>query len=216
MATRDLLRIIRAARAGDGDAQCALGRHYLFGGSGLPRNIATALHWLDRAACQRKAQAWMLIGEHIPFETARRAFDIPHLLGWYEKAFEAGVMQAGLTFAQLVLDDATLPAAGARRAKAMQVLQQAAQAGVADAQWMLAQQAAGNSLADVPARAAPPDPKNGMTPLEWAASAADAGILAARYALAERAWAIADYAAYLHWSLPLAREVLGRRPQSGS
>ena len=199
MANREQLPTIRAARAGDPAAQLALGRHYLFGGGGLPKNIATALHWLDRAAHRQIADAWILIGRHVPFETARHVADAPQLLAWYEKALEAGVMQAGLTLAQLVL-----------------ALQTAAQAGIADAQWLLAQQQERNGL-----RAAAPskpvaanlpikDKSAVATSLEWTACAADAGILAARYAMAERAWAIADHAAFLRWSLPLARELAGR------
>lgn len=207
MATRDLLPVIRAARAGDAAAQLTLGRHYLFGGSGLPRNPMSALHWLDRAARRDIADAWRLIGEHIPYETVRNIASAGAVLPWYEKAFDAGVMQAGLTLARLVMDDAALRTAW--HDKAMRALQAAAQANMPDAQWLLAQQSGARelSVADPAARGAR---KASASPLEWAASAADAGILAARYALAERAWAVADYAAFLRWSLPLARELVQR------
>lgn len=207
MATRDLLPVIRAARAGDPAAQLALGRQYLFGGRGLPHNPKSALHWLDRAARRHVSEAWMLIGKHIPFETARHAAAVGELLPWYEKAFDAGVLQSGLTLARLVMADASLRAAW--HDKAMNALHAAARADVADAQWLLAQQGGANGtyMSGVPVRAAP---KVSASPLEWAASAADAGILAARYALAERAWAVADYAAFLRWSLPLARELVQR------
>ncbi len=216
MANREQLPTIRAARAGDPAAQLALGRHYLFGGGGLPKNIATALHWLDRAAHRQIADAWILIGRHVPFETARHVADAPQLLAWYEKALEAGVMQAGLTLAQLVLALGDRLQDACWHDKAMLALQTAAQAGIADAQWLLAQQQERNGLR----AAAPLKPvaanlpiKNKSavaTSLEWTACAADAGILAARYAMAERAWAIADHAAFLRWSLPLARELAGR------
>lgn len=208
MASRELLRIIRAARAGTADAQLALGSHYLFGGDGLPRNLATALHWLDRAARQQRADAWTLIGMHIPHETAQLSADMPQLLIWYENAFEAGVMQAAVTLGRLLQThgrsvDASWPARSAR------MLQQAARAGIADAQWLLAQQHDGNQNdAEAPSLAQSKDV--GDTPLEWAVNAADAGILAARHALAERAWAVADYAAFLRWSLPMARALVGR------
>jgi len=68
MANREDLAIIRAARAGKAEAQLALGRRYLFGGNGLPQSYATALHWLERAARQDMADAWLLIGEHISYE----------------------------------------------------------------------------------------------------------------------------------------------------
>lgn len=208
MANREQLRVIRAARAGNADAQFALGRHYLFGGDGLPQNFATALHWLDRAARQGSEAAWQLIGTHISFEVAHRAPDMPQLVVWYEKAFDAGVMQAGLVFAQLV------QAMGSRadaslHGKALQALQAAAHAGIPEAQWLLAQQ---QEYATRQPGVTTPAKGKGLVAasLEWTSSAADAGIIAARYALAERAWAIADYATFLRWSLPLARDLLRR------
>lgn len=207
MASRDLLPIIRAARAGDAAAQLTLGRHYLFGGSGLPKNPMSALHWLDRAARRDIAEAWQLIGKHISYETARHAGSSSALRPWYEKAFDAGVLQAGLTFARLVMDDATLPTAV--HEKAMRALNAAAQANIPEAQWLLAQRSGARepSVDDPSARSMP---NASALPTECAASAADAGILAVRYALAERAWAVADYAAFLRWSLPLARELAQR------
>jgi uncharacterized protein len=214
MATRDLLPVIRAARAGDAVAQVSLGRHYLFGGSGLPRNVVSALHWLDRAARQQAAEACLLIGEHISFEVARLAADKNALLSWYDRAFESGVQRAGITMARLVMDTPHLH--NAWHARALRVLHAAAQAGSADAQWLLAQHAPEGAPTDMPRSpvvtlASHQDARKRLpTPLEWAASAADAGIPAARHALAERAWAVADYTAFLRWSLPLAREVMQR------
>lgn len=207
MATRDLLPVIRAARAGDAAAQLALGRHYLFGGSGLPRNPNSALHWLDRAARRDIAEAWRLIGEHISYETVRSTGSVSAVLPWYEKAFNSGGLQAGLTLARLVMDNSALLTAW--HDKAMRALHAAAQANMPDAQWLLAQHsgAKGLSAADPAARVVH---KGAASPLEWTASAADAGILAARYALAERAWEVSDYTAFLRWSLPLARELMNR------
>ena len=213
MANRQQLRVIGAARAGDPAAQLTLGRHYLFGGDGLPQNFTTALHWLDRAARQQVDEAWVLIGTHIPFAIAQRAANMPQLATWYEKAFDAGVMQAGLVFAQIVqaLDGAaSMPAL---QDKAMQALRAAAQAGIAEAQWMLAQRQE-RSIKETPA--APQAAKSKIAAsMEWASSAADAGIVAARYALAERAWDTADYSTFLRWSLPLARD-LARRSTAAS
>ena len=62
MANREELLIIRAARAGQGPAQLALGKRYLFGSASLPQSYATALHWLEKAAEQNQQEAWMLIG----------------------------------------------------------------------------------------------------------------------------------------------------------
>lgn len=99
MVNRAELGVIRGARAGDAACQLALGKLYLFGGASLPRNMPTALHWLNRAARQQQAEAWMLIGSHVPFEHAQHCVD--EVLPWYERAFAAGVEQAGLVLAQL-------------------------------------------------------------------------------------------------------------------
>ena len=128
MASREELSIIRAARSGHGEAQIALGKKYLFGGTGLPKNIPTALYWLDRAAQQDIAEAWHLIGRHVPFEVVLRAQLAPSVLRWYERAFDAGDLQAGFELARLVL---ALPEAAVSpplRHKALSVLALAAPA----------------------------------------------------------------------------------------
>jgi uncharacterized protein len=213
MANRRQLRMIGAARAGDPAAQLALGQHYLFGTGGLQQNFTTALHWLDRAARQHVADAWLLIARHIPFAIAQQSGNMPQLAIWYEKAFDAGEMQAGLALAKIVQELKESDVTPAVRNKAMHALRAAAQAGIAEAQWMLAQQ----QEHDAPERTAalqPPDEEI-ATPMQWAMSAADGGIVAARYALAERAWATGDYQAFLRWSLPLARD-LARRSDADS
>jgi hypothetical protein len=213
MANRQQLRLIGAARAGDPAAQLALGRHYLFGGDGLPKNVATALLWLDRAARQHIDDAWVLIGKHIPFAIAERAGNMPQLAIWYEKAFDSGVTQAGLVFAQIVqaLDSSAITPS--MRDKAMHARHTAAQAGIAQAQWMLALQQECDAPETAAASQTPHDKL--AESMEWTISAADAGIVAARYALAERAWAVSDYETFLHWSLPLARD-LARRSAAAS
>ncbi len=204
MASREQLRIIRAARMGEASAQLILGKHYLFGSAGLPKNMATALHWLDRAAQQHVPEAWLLIGARIPFDVAHHhAADMTRVLIWYERAFDARVIEAGLTFARLVWAQGRCQKNESLRRKAMLALQKAAQAGIAEAQWLLAQQdssVVSNSSARTEFDA----------PLKWAACAANNGVLAARYALADHAWASADYDAFLHWSLPVARELVER------
>lgn len=211
MANRRQLQVIGAARAGDPAAQLALGRHYLFGTAGMQQNYATALHWLDRAARQHVDEAWKLIGKHIPFTIAQRAVNLPQLPIWYEKAFDAGEMQAGLVFAQIALNSSAITSA--MRIKAMHTLRTAAQAGIAEAQWMLAQQHENNAPETAAALQLPEEKL--AAPMQWAISAANGGIVAARYALAERAWATSDFHAFLRWSLPLARD-LARRAEAGS
>jgi TPR repeat protein len=109
MANREELGIIRGARAGDAECQLALGKLYLFGGAGLPLNMPTALHWLCRAAQQGRDEAWRLIGHHIPSEIA--AHRLPDVLGWYQRASEAGIEQAALVLAQLVQPPPAQPVA---------------------------------------------------------------------------------------------------------
>src|SRR3954470_7047820 len=94
MANREELLIIRDARAGQAAAQLKLGKRYLFGSPGLPKSLPTALYWLDRAAQQDEQDAWLLIGSHVPFETVLQASQPAKLCVWYERAFDAGVVQA--------------------------------------------------------------------------------------------------------------------------
>jgi TPR repeat protein len=227
MANREELAIIRGARAGQVAAQLALGQRYLFGGGGLPQNMTTALHWLNRAAQQHAPEAWILIGRHIPYALVARTARPADYGVWFERAFDAGDVPAGLVFAQLVLQQAPpIPLAAAEaalRRKALRALEAAADAGIADAQWLLAQQAGvidGALVDPQPAASA----VNGMpaTPealrlqqsatLSWASRAADSGVMPAQLALAGLAWNAQDGAAFLRRALPLARQVLQRLP----
>ncbi len=207
MASREELTIIRGARAGKADAQLELGKRYLFGGEGLPQSAPTALHWLDRAARQGCEAAWLLIGGHIPYEIVAQSDNRVSLCQWYERAFDAGIAQAGLVFARLALvqDDKSVDA-GLRR-KAIAALEAAAQAGLSDAQWLLAELSE-NRHTDQ----APSDDKA----LEWAERAASGGVAPAQRALAGHAWEAGDGAAFLHWALPLAREVARRQIRSAA
>lgn len=217
MANREQLQIIRSARAGQAAAQLALGKRYLVGGGGLPRSAATALYWLDRAAHQQEPDAWMLIGSQVPFEIARQATQPSALCTWYERAFDAGVIQAGLVLARLVFTQPETQTQVALQRKACHALQAAAQAGLADAQWLLAQRI-GSVKPSAAARevvsSAPLTADRNM--LKWARHAADSGVLQAQHALAEHAWASASYAAFLQRSLPLARAVLQRTDRCSS
>jgi TPR repeat protein len=215
MANRKELLIIRAARAGQASAQLTLGKRYLFGGAGLPQSLPTALYWLDRAAHQNEQDAWLLIGRHVPFETAQQATQPSKLCVWYERAYDAGVAQAGLVLAKLVLGQVKGAVSESMRDKAMKALQTAAQAGIADAQWLLAQHMSQPQASVLPAAA--PVPKDEMpvdtndtnaAMLEWATRAAQSGVPQARCALADHAWAIGDHQAFLRWALPLARQLL--------
>ena len=195
MANRETLGLIKGARAGDVACQLALGRVYLFG-QGVPQSLPTALHWLARAAQEDSEEACMLIGTHVPFEVAQPAATA--LLPYYEQAFDAGLVQAGLVLAQLVLGNA-VNSCVALRAKAHAALEAAARAGLPDAQWLLARQAglAGTTVA-----------AHG--------TAAGHGDAPPQHAALEQAWSAGDLAGYLAHGLPLARELLQRQAAAGT
>lgn len=215
MANREELLIIRAARAGQASAQLTLGKRYLFGGAGLPQSLPTALYWLDRAANQDEQDAWLLIGRHVPFETAQQATQPSKLCVWYERAYDAGVAQAGLVLAKLVLGQVKGAVSDSMRNKALKALQTAAQAGIADAQWLLAQHMSHPetsvfsvlpAVTSAPKDDMPVDTNAAM--LEWATRAAQSGVPQARHALADHAWVTGDYPTFLRWGLPLAHQLL--------
>lgn len=212
MANREELSVIRGARAGRAESQLALGRLYLFGSAGLPKSLPTALHWLDRAAQQGCVEAWQLIGNHIPLDLART--NGAPVTSWYERAYDGGLVRAGLVYAQLVLNEdehgnasgAALPAPD-QRAKALRALEDAAGAGFAEAQWLLAREH-GVALPDpVPAAHAGPVGAAPAMPTgqRWLRQAADSGVGAAQFALLEQDWEHARWPAFLARGLPLAR-----------
>jgi TPR repeat protein len=205
MANREELAIIRGARAGRVESQLALGRLYLFGSTSLPKSLPTALHWLDRAAQQGCVEAWQLIGNHVPFELAQQS---PQpVTCWYERAYDGGLVRAGLVYAQLVLGAGEGAHNPAQRAKALRALEDAGRAGFAQAQWLLAREHGAampeaNVQVQEPAR---PNPAG----QRWLRQAADSGVTAAQFALLEQDWESGNRSAYLERALPLARRVAG-------
>ncbi|WP_426207633.1 hypothetical protein [Massilia sp. TWP1-3-3] len=211
MANREELGIIRGARGGQPEAQLELGRLYLYGSAGLPKSLPTALHWLDRAAQQGSAQACELIGAHIPLELALQS-ERP-LAQWYERAFDAGVVRAGMVLAQLTLEQQAGVADQARRDKALRALEAAARAGVPDAKWLYARYQNGAESARATAAGAP---CAGVTlavtapPEQWRArpSAAAAPLATVSLAPLDALWLEGDHARFLARALPLARALL--------
>jgi TPR repeat protein len=195
MANREELAVIRAARAGQSAAQLALGKLYLFGSAGLPSSLPTALHWLERAARQGNAAACELIGAHIPLDLARRA-ERP-LWRCYQLAYHNGIARAGLVLARLVLVDGQGGDDPGSRATALAALAEAARGGVADAQYLLAQQGEPAAPPEAGAQAAL-DPR-------WLRRGADNGLPQAQFALLDAAWEAQQWGAYLQRALPLAR-----------
>jgi TPR repeat protein len=202
MANREELAIIRGARAGNAMAQLSLGERYLFGSAGLPRSLPTALHWLDRAARQDCAQAWELIGNHVPLELALQS-PAP-VLQWYERAWRAGVARAGLVYAQLALGPRCPAApAGADANAVVQALETAAQAGFPEAQWLLAQRQSDNVVATAAGKSTSTTAVPPRQHAEVGGSAVEA-----RFALLEQAWDGQHWPLYLARSLPAARALL--------
>jgi len=198
MANREELGLIRGARGGQPSAQLALAKLYLYGSAGLPKSLPTALHWLDRAAQQGCNQACALIGAHIPAELAMQS--TRPLAQWYERAFDAGVLRAGLVLAQLTLDTPAGQALDqARRDKALRALEAAARAGVPDARWLFARYhgAAGQAGA-VPDAA---ERRLRSAPLPGAAGAAGDP----EPSQLDKLWRAGRTASYLERALPLAR-----------
>src|SRR5450830_52009 len=212
MASREDLAIIRAARAGQSEAQLALGRRYLFGGNGLPQSFATALHWLDRAARQGAADAWSLIGEHIPYDVVAQAPRPLDYVLWYERAFDGGLQAAGLVFARLVLAHKAQPDAESKLAKASKVLEVEAQAGTAEAQWVLSQQQAVEQIAGAAHATVSGEASQAAVDVatQWAQKAADAGVGPAQLSLADAAWLRLDRADFIRRGLPLGRSLLAQ------
>ena len=214
MANREALALIRAARAGQAAEQLSLGKLYLFGGAGLPTSLPTALLWLERAARQGNDEACQLIGAHIPLALARRSG--PPLAHWYARAYDSGVAGAGLVLAQLVLGEPAQSGIDAAcRAKALQALAEAAQGGVAEAQWLLSRQhaiapaAAAPAVGALSAETAPNRPNCLSAPNQrWLQRAADAGLPQAQFALLDAAWETCQWGAYLQRALPLARALV--------
>lgn len=214
MASREEMRMIRDARAGQSSAQLALGKRYLYGEGTFGKNITTALYWLDRAAEQNEKEAWELIGRHIPLDVVFRAPTPMKLVRWYERAFDDGVMQAGIVLARLVLQHGNSAFDDAMRQKAWRALEKAALSDVVEAQWWLAQciEAAGAMApSDIVIRrgadgAVAPECQSGH--LAWLERAAENGLLQAQRALSDVAWSTGDQAAFLRWSAPVARAIV--------
>ena len=229
MANREELVVIRAARAGQASAQLALGKRYLFGGAGLPKSETTALYWLDRAAHQQQVEAWILIGSHIPFEAAAKVPQPALLCIWYERAFDSGVLQAGLVLAKLVLAQTENRTSEQLRRKAWMALESVAHAGIGEAQWLMAQLIGElNSLKATKVSSAVRTPATAHAfslpimklcsrdradeaVLDWTTRAADGGVMRAQLALAEYAWQSGDHEEFLLRAIPLARQAVLNR-----
>lgn len=202
MASREELQLLRTARSGDPDAQCALGKLYLFGSKNLPQSPATALHWLSRSAARGNMDAKLLIGSHISYEMAQTYPDRAAVESWYRDALENGNHQAGLVLAKLILSSGN-DADENSRSEAIRILETIADQDIAEAQWLLAELVK-QSPKHAPMR---------KEALKWTERAADAGIPEAQMALVEHALENADHDSFLKLALPLARSMVQERQQ---
>ncbi|NML60250.1 SEL1-like repeat protein [Massilia sp. RP-1-19] len=200
MANREELAIIRGARGGNAAAQLELGKRYLFGSTGLPRSLPTALHWLERAAQQECREACELIGAHIPIELA--SLSLRPLAPWYERAHDAGGLRAGIVYAQLVLADAGVEQAV--RVKALRALEAAADGGFGEAAQLLSHHRRARTGAAAPPSPAPAAPK----PLAIPAAASSIPLI-------DAAWQARDWHAWLAVALPLARALVAASAEPG-
>jgi len=213
MANREELALIRGARAGRAGPQLELGKRYLFGSAGLPKSLPTALHWLDRAAQQGCTASCELIGAHIPFEVAAQS-QRPVAL-WFERAYDAGVVRAGIVLAQLTLSgQGGQGGAPARQAKALAALDGAARAGIPEAQWLLSEHRSGaaGAMADIAGaslqRAAPAGLPAQPGAAHWPGRTAAGGVAPAQFAPLDRAWEAGQWSVFLERAVPLARALL--------
>lgn len=187
MADRDLLPLIRNARAGNAGAQLALGKLYLSGGRGVSRSPATAFHWLQKAAAQGVEDAGRLIGEAVP---ASAIADPALAAPIYERAASAGSPNAQKVISHWLMSGAV----GSDEGRAFRLLAQAAEKGERAAQLRLAcLHQAGDGVEASPERA-----------YYWFEQAAIQGSLAAQQALAERDWSKSDPAA-MKWLSQVAQ-----------
>ncbi|MFP5391072.1 MAG: hypothetical protein ACLGI6_05945 [Gammaproteobacteria bacterium] len=192
------------------DAQLELGKLYLFGSAGLPKSLPTALHWLDRAARQDCAEACELIGMHIPLDVALQS--TLALTAWYERAFDAGVVRAGVVMAQLMLGNQPAEVEAGRRNKALGALDAAMRAGQPEAQWLLTRYRAALPAASQGAAAAgapAPRPLPSVPPMPMRQPRCLGGVLpTGQCSSLDGAWQACQWQSYLERALPLARQIV--------
>lgn len=196
MASREELRLLRQARAGESEAQLMLGKLYLFGSKGLPKSVTTALHWLGRAAVQGSVPAKQLLAEHIPYDVIRTYPDRKQAEGWYRDALKAGTPRAGLVIAQMMLADT--PVSHERHREIIKLLEAAAHQNIGEAQWLLTELVGQHeAYAHMDDRTA-----------YWVTQAAESGVPDAKSALIEYSWSQQDYKTFLQHALPIAESML--------
>jgi len=202
MAARELLVLFREARSGCAQAQLKLAKGYLDGKFGLPMSAKTAWHWLRRAACGDCGDACVLIGQYIPYDIATQEGNISEIFNWYHTALNAGVNQAGLVLAKLMLAGGTQDFNEITYNNVCDALCASSRAGNREAQHLLS-----GTLAKW-------FECNKTLARQWTTRAALDGLPTARYLLAEHWWNLNECDHFLKWALPLARSIAGPVPKS--
>lgn len=165
--------LFREAQQGQPDAQLAVGKMYLGGGSGLKRDPATACYWLRKAASGGNHEARRLIGDGTPDPSANKA--------------EPSVPAQASPNADIALADWLLTGQveASEDVNAMDVLRRAARLGERTAQLRLA----------ILLQSGEHGPEEAEEAVHWLQRAAEGGSRAAAVRLADWYWEKSDPAA---------------------
>lgn len=139
MVSRSHLGIISQARRGVAGAQLELGKLYLSGCTGIPKNIPVALDWLRRASQQGQTEATDLICHQVPTDLILASPHLSELVGCFRRTALGGDFQAQWSY--LALFDKAPDAVTAEDPRAMDYattfLDVMAREGLVAAQWKL-------------------------------------------------------------------------------
>ncbi len=122
-------KTVKAAEAGNVEAQFELGNMYFYGRNGTPINNPLALTWYQKAAEQGYAAAQFAMGQMyaIGFTVQK---NMSEAVKWYQKAVEQGDMHAMYNVGQCYEN-------AQNNSEAVRWYRKAAEQGIADAQWKL-------------------------------------------------------------------------------
>jgi TPR repeat protein len=156
---------LKSARLGLPDAQYEVGLMYA-NGVGVARDIEQAVHWIRQSAQKGVPTAQYLLGTR--YETGVGVEQSEHqALVWYAKSAEQGHIKALLRAGKLHVKP--------HWEQAVALYRQAAQAGLAEAQFALGQAYAAGKGVD----------QNYLLAVRWLSEAAQQGLATAQFAIAE-------------------------------
>jgi TPR repeat protein len=184
------MRLMKSARAGDGDAQLALGRLYLAGAPDLAANPAAAFNWLSRAWAGGRGEAALAIAEHLPPPLVKQYGSVADYVRACRWAAAQGSVVAAYHLGELLLAGHE---GAPDREGAMAAFSFAAEAGHAAAARRVGEMMAESASAST-------DP---ICVRRWLEQAAQSGDEAAGRRLADLLWVARDPEA-IRWLTPLA------------